>query len=422
MARPIIRAEGLGKQYSLGEHEAGRHTFGETLSNLARSPFRFLKGAAANRPPQEPFWALSDVSFDVYPGEVVGVIGRNGAGKSTLLKILSRITQPTLGRARMRGRLAALLEVGTGFHGELTGRENVYLNGAILGMTRSEIRRKFDEIVSFAEIERFIDTPVKRYSSGMYLRLAFAVAAHLEPEILIVDEVLAVGDAAFQKKCFGKLDQVSSEGRTVLFVSHNIPAINRLCQRGILLDRGKVVLQDSAVAVTAAYLRQNADSEARPVILPGAAASITHVQVLRESGEATFHGTVEEDLRVSIHYVVVEPGIRFRCAVSFLTQDVCAFSSIQPREIEYNTANAEYRTIVTIPRHLLAEGEYSIDVSLFRSEGVKRCYSIIKGATTLQVIDPLLGTSARGDYVQPLDGVMRPLLRWEQESLSRSST
>src|SRR5579864_6258657 len=238
---PSIRIDNLGKKYRV-DHISPRgkyRTLVETLSHAAGAPLRRLRGQAPAR--SEEFWALKEVSFEVQPGEVVGIIGRNGAGKSTLLKILSRITEPTAGRIRLRGRVASLLEVGTGFHPELTGRENIYLNGAILGMSRAEIKSKFDEIVAFAETEKFLDTPVKRYSSGMYVRLAFAVAAYLEPEILVVDEVLAVGDADFQKKCLGKMENVARQhGRTVLFVSHNMAAVRSLCRAGFLLEQGRL--------------------------------------------------------------------------------------------------------------------------------------------------------------------------------------
>jgi lipopolysaccharide transport system ATP-binding protein len=260
---PAIRVENLSKRYRLGT--GGRtadsyRTLRETIVETAAGALRPLRGrgagdaATATRAPREEFWALKDVSFEVQPGEVVGIIGRNGAGKSTLLKLLSRITEPTGGRVMLRGRVGSLLEVGTGFHPELTGRENVYLNGSILGMTRREIDRKFDEIVAFSEIEKFLDTPVKRYSSGMYVRLAFAVAAHLEPEILVVDEVLAVGDAAFQTKCMGKINQVSSQDRTVLFVSHNMAALQQVCRTGILLADGIVVGSGPIQAVVDQYI------------------------------------------------------------------------------------------------------------------------------------------------------------------------
>jgi lipopolysaccharide transport system ATP-binding protein len=246
MSDTVIRVENLGKKYILAHQQEGQSytALRDVLANKAKSLGRRFKPHSLlptpHSPSQEEFWALKDVSFEIKQGDRVGIIGRNGAGKSTLLKILSRITEPTTGQIRIKGRVASLLEVGTGFHPELTGRENIYLNGAILGMSRVEIRRKFDEIVAFAEVERFLDTPVKRYSSGMYVRLAFAVAAHLEPEILIVDEVLAVGDAQFQKKCLGKMEDVSREGRTVLFVSHNLTAMQTLCQTGIYLKGGCV--------------------------------------------------------------------------------------------------------------------------------------------------------------------------------------
>src|SRR5881409_1050782 len=247
MSDIAIRVEGLSKRYRIGARQERYYTLRDTLTEAVARPYQKLaaffsrNGAGPRTPEAASIWALNDVSFDVKRGEVVGIIGRNGAGKSTLLKILSRITEPTEGRARIHGRVGSLLEVGTGFHPELTGRENIYLNGAILGMKKSEIDRKFDEIVAFAEVEQFIDTPVKHYSSGMYLRLAFAVAAHLEPEVLIVDEVLAVGDAAFQKKCIDRMAALAAGGRTILFVSHNMDLIPRLCHRALLLDAGQVV-------------------------------------------------------------------------------------------------------------------------------------------------------------------------------------
>ncbi len=243
MSEPIIRVENLGKKYLI-QHQKDQgnyRTLRDILTGGLKSAGKLLRGRwDGARGASEEFWALKGVNFDIAEGEVVGIIGRNGAGKSTLLKILSRITEPTMGRVTLNGRVASLLEVGTGFHPELTGRENVYLNGTILGMSRAEIRRKFDEIVAFAEVEQFLDTPVKRYSSGMYVRLAFAVAAHLEPEILIVDEVLAVGDAQFQKKCLGKISDVAMGGRTVLFVSHQLATVTNLCSKTILLERGRV--------------------------------------------------------------------------------------------------------------------------------------------------------------------------------------
>src|SRR5262245_52345252 len=254
-----IRVVGLSKLYRIGLAGSRHKVFGDTIAGVGSKISQFIRHSTASKlvtrdSNSNTFWALKDVSFEVKRGEVVGIIGRNGAGKSTLLKILSRIVEPTTGRAEIHGRVGSLLEVGTGFHPELTGRDNIYLNGAILGMKRVEIRRKFDEIVAFADIERFLDTPVKRYSSGMYVRLAFAVAAHLDPEVLIVDEVLAVGDGAFQKKCLGKMQDVASGGRTVLFVSHNMAAVSRLCSRGILLRQGRVVADGRIAQVVSTYL------------------------------------------------------------------------------------------------------------------------------------------------------------------------
>ena len=261
MSEPAIIVDGLSKSYRIG-HQAEKYpTFREAVVRSLTGPIRRFRqlqaGGIGNGDNEETFWALKDVSFEVQPGEVVGIIGRNGAGKSTLLKILSRITEPTSGQAILNGRAASLLEVGTGFHPELTGRENIYLNGAILGMKRAEIDRKFDEIVAFSEIEKFLDTPVKRYSSGMYVRLAFAVAAHLEPEVLIVDEVLAVGDAEFQARCLGKMREVAcGQGRTVLFVSHNMSAVQTLCSRAILLKEGSVEVDVDAYSAVSTYLQR----------------------------------------------------------------------------------------------------------------------------------------------------------------------
>jgi lipopolysaccharide transport system ATP-binding protein len=264
MNHPVISVENLSKRYIIGHQRNGRDGLRHAIEEAFRNPLKWLKARRRNfQATREEFWALKDVSFEIRQGDVVGIIGRNGAGKSTLLKVLSRITEPTKGQVRIRGRVASLLEVGTGFHPELTGRENIYLNGAILGMRKAEIRSKFDEIVAFSEIERFLDTPVKRYSSGMYVRLAFAVAAHLEPEILIVDEVLAVGDAAFQKKCLGKMGGVARGGRTVLFVSHNMPAVQALCNRGILLQNGSVKTAGPIESAIEEYLMQPTHSSAR---------------------------------------------------------------------------------------------------------------------------------------------------------------
>lgn len=309
---PIIQVENLGKRYRIGvpekAHEEG-DTLRRALLRTAASPFQYLR--EMSRPPtsSEELWAIRNISFQVKQGEVVGLIGRNGAGKSTLLKILSRITDPTEGRAVLRGRIGSLLEVGTGFHPDLTGRENVYMNGAILGMKRSEIYRKFDEIVEFSEIGKFIDTPVKRYSSGMHVRLAFAVAAHLEPEILIVDEVLAVGDAAFQRKCLGKMGAVASEGRTVIFVSHNLGSVQALCQRAIWMQNGRMRLEGPSDRVVADYLDavEWSAPEKSLIVSPDGSFEITRAFLLDEHGKSVSTIRPGALLTVEIEYHARRP-------------------------------------------------------------------------------------------------------------------
>jgi lipopolysaccharide transport system ATP-binding protein len=309
MSQPVIQARNVGKKYLLRHLQTGRNyrALRDVIAGKARSLVKF--GNIARPPATEEFWALQDVSFSVNQGDAVGIIGRNGAGKSTLLKLLSRITEPTTGSIRLRGRVASLLEVGTGFHPELTGRENIFLNGAILGMSRIEIKRKFDEIVAFAEVEKFLDTPVKHYSSGMYVRLAFAVAAHLEPEILIVDEVLAVGDAEFQKKCLGKMQDVStSEGRTVLFVSHNLNAVRTLCRSGILLARGQIVHAGEISTVLDAYSRQVASQNEVTYPYKGNKPTITRITV-HESALAEGNLIIDVAYETPVPLQPVVPGI-----------------------------------------------------------------------------------------------------------------
>ena len=282
MPDPIISVEGISKRYRLRHQSAGYTTLRDSLTDWAKGIFGGRRADAAAPGADEEFWALKDVSFEINRGDVVGIIGRNGAGKSTLLKVLSRITEPTSGRIRLRGRVASLLEVGTGFHPELSGRENIFLNGAILGMTKAEIKAKFDEIVAFSEVEKFLDTPVKHYSSGMYVRLAFAVAAHLDPEILIVDEVLAVGDAQFQKKCLGKMKDVAGAGRTVLFVSHNMAAVQGLCSRAVMLTAGRLTAEGAPDAVIHEYMKgyeqQLGSSWVRPDSMPRQQVAITRIE------------------------------------------------------------------------------------------------------------------------------------------------
>ena len=307
MSRVAIRAEGLGKHYTLGRSRAGYRTLRETLMDAVRWPFsrrRSARGAVATGP--ETLWALRDVSFEIHEGDAVGIIGRNGAGKSTLLKVLSRITTPSLGSAEIHGRVGSLLEVGTGFHPELTGRENTYLNGAILGMKNREIDAKFDEIVQFAELEKFIDTPVKHYSSGMYMRLAFAVAAHLETEILLIDEVLAVGDAAFQKRCLGKMEEVAAAGRTVLFVSHNMSAVTALCRRAIWIEAGTVGADGAAGEVAGRYMQTLAAGDFH-LVNKDHGLTIKGVTLLNSDGERTTTFTAGESLTVEIGFETERP-------------------------------------------------------------------------------------------------------------------
>ncbi|HEY1576102.1 MAG TPA: ABC transporter ATP-binding protein [Terracidiphilus sp.] len=299
---PAIAVESLGKQYTIGHKRANGEGMRHAVERAVREPLSWLRSRRQDRLKSEEFWALRDVSFTIHAGEVVGIIGRNGAGKSTLLKILSRITIPTEGRVRIHGRIASLLEVGTGFHQELTGRENIFLNGAILGMSRTEIIRKFDEIVAFSEVEEFLDTPVKRYSSGMYVRLAFAVAAHLEPEILIVDEVLAVGDAAFQRKCLGKMGSFAKTGRTVLFVSHNMEAVRNLCQRGIWMKDGRVHRDGQVEEIVECYFNEISTERSFSCVNEEYGLTIQAVILRNGRGEECNQFAPGEDLIVEIHY------------------------------------------------------------------------------------------------------------------------
>lgn len=377
-----IRIEGLGKRYRLGQSVNLTRTFRETLVSLPRHLGQRLRGSPAAAPagtgagggaPPGWFWALRGVSFEVPRGEVIGIIGRNGAGKSTLLKILSRITVPTEGRVEMRGRLASLLEVGTGFHPELTGRENIYLNGAILGMRRAEIAAKFDEIVAFAEIEKFLDTPVKRYSSGMYVRLAFAVAAHLEPEILVVDEVLAVGDAEFQRKCLGKMESVATGGRTVLFVSHNMQAVRRLCTRGVLLHEGTVQSEGEITGVIDAYLRSSAHQEPNAEITPDMhrtyppAYEIHRVEIRNAGGEATATLLMDERFTLRLHGRAHRPVQGLRVGVTFRGGDGARLATIVASPdggISAGTLQGAEDVLTAQIENVFMPGPHSLDISV----------------------------------------------------------
>jgi len=422
MSDTIISIENLSKTYRLGV--IGTGTFVGDLNRwwaLKRGrpdPYAKIGDVEHNNRNGETIWALNDVNFQLQRGEAIGIIGRNGAGKSTLLKILSQVTAPSSGVVKVKGRIASLLEVGTGFHPELTGRENIFLNGAILGMDRSEVRRKFEEIVDFSGVEKFIDTPVKRYSSGMYVRLAFAVAAHLDPDILVVDEVLAVGDAEFQKKCLGKMSDVASGGRTVLFVSHNMAAIIRLCSRAILLDAGRLVADGPSTEVTAKYLGSSGEAGgARSWGLENAPGTddlrLVSVKLLREDEKPVSVVDVRNRLTLRMEYFVKKPNLKFRCVFGFHTQGVYAFASIEPTEV-VRSEEGLYYSSVTIPPHLLSEGEYLVEVSIFSSSGGKIRYVLLPEALSFQVYDSMTGElSSRGDYAQNFGGVVRPLLNWE---------
>lgn len=386
-------------------------------------------GAAESARDLGSFWALQDVSFQVKQGETVGIIGRNGAGKSTLLKLLSRITEPTDGRIELYGRVAALLEVGTGFHSELTGRENVYLNGTILGMKRAEITRKFDEIVAFAEIEQFIDTPVKRYSSGMAMRLGFAVAAHLESEILIVDEVLAVGDAAFQKKCLGKMEGVAKEGRTIFFVSHNMPAVTRLCARGILLEEGKLCRDGSSYEVVNAYLHSELGTMSSrewldPLKAPrGEVAMLRAVRVRTKEGQSAEKFDIRKPVGLEMEYDVLKSGHKLMPSIMLWNEEgVCLLDTP-----EYDPAwrgrvrpPGRYRSTVWVPGNFLAEGTMFLSVALETLDPlVMQFYE--RQVVAFTVVDTCEGDSARGDFAGKLRGVVRPLLEWNTLLSSESA-
>lgn len=382
-----------------------------------------IKEQAKPEAEQNLFWALRDVSFDVKRGETVGIIGRNGAGKSTLLKLLSRITEPTSGRIEIDGRVAALLEVGTGFHSELTGRENIYLNGTILGMKRAEITRQLDEIVAFAEVEQFLDTPVKRYSSGMTLRLAFAVAAHLNPEILIVDEVLAVGDAAFQKKCMGKMEGVAEQGRTIFFVSHNMQAVTRLCKRAIYLEDGHLRLDGSPDDVVRAYLHSGLGTMSMrewsdPMKAPtGTCSRLCAVRVRTDNGQCIDNVDIRKPVGIEIEYEVLKPGCKFRGAVDVCNEEGLLLFIAHEHDPEWHRRvrpPGRYRSTAWIPGNYLAEGTMVVNVSLDRVEPLDYQFKV-RQAVAFHVTDTTDGDSARGDHAGPFPGVVRPLLKWSSE-------
>jgi homopolymeric O-antigen transport system ATP-binding protein len=414
-----VVAEGLSKRYRIGEYKAGYETLRDTISHGVRRALRLEHVDHS----LEELWALRDVSFTIEEGEVVGFIGRNGAGKSTLLKILTRITPPTTGTAAIRGRVGSILEVGTGFHPELTGRENTYLNGAVLGMNRREIRQKFDEIVTFSGIGKFIDTPVKRYSSGMYVRLAFAVAAHLDPEVLIIDEVLAVGDYEFQQRCMGRIEEISGSGRTVLFVSHDMSAITRLCNRAYWLQDGRVAAEGRAEEVVSRYLQEASGGGAEMTFEPEEAPRSHAIRLLSarvvDSGGETVH-TV--DVREPI-------GIELRFEVFGATGPLFPKIKLgnERGEVVFNAFDTDprwqslpepgtYTCTAWIPANLLNEGVIAVDVTV-ASLGAPGLFNHVNvpSLVSFHVTDPGLGDSAKGLFTGQLRGGVRPLLDWTTE-------
>jgi lipopolysaccharide transport system ATP-binding protein len=414
--QPIIRVQGLGKQYQIGGPSAPYSTLRETIMDLARKPVRALRRNGNT----SSFWALRDVDFEVAPGEIVGIIGRNGAGKSTLLKILSRITEPTIGRAELYGRVGSLLEVGTGFHPELSGRENIFLNGSILGMTRREIESKFDEIVAFSEVEKFVDTPVKRYSSGMYVRLAFAVAAHLQPEILIVDEVLAVGDYAFQQKCLNKMQDVSTGGRTVLFVSHNMGAISRLCQRCIVLDQGSIVASGPTAAAVQTYMTSGLMERAEYTQNESAekAMNLLRIALVDECGAARSEVPYDDKLRFVLEYEVNQSITGASVGIALFTVDgTCAMATADfdsHAELLGARAPGRYQTTVEIPPCWLNTGRYTVTIYIANAmSGV--VYDQLE-AIVFSIVDTGTPGSRHGVTRR---GVLQPILDWTTTQVSK---
>ena len=438
MTETVIKVQNLSNQYRIGARE-GYRTFRETLVDAVKAPVLNLQKALSRVrktkiPSDSPLyapgskqssrsddliWALKEVSFEVKQGEVVGIIGRNGAGKSTLLKILSRITEPTEGRVELRGRVGSLLEVGTGFHPELTGHENIYLYGAILGMDRWEVTRKFDGIVAFAELEKFIDTPVKKYSSGMYMRLAFAVAAHLEPEILLVDEVLAVGDAEFQKKCLGKMDEVSREGRTVLFVSHNMAAVNRLCANAILLNAGKIQITGATDEVVGIYLHAGAEEDAEYLCneldsAPGDEdIRLRAVRILDSQAETSSKLDIRKSFKVEIEYEILRTLTSLRIGFRIITADGTVVFTTSDSEVPDWTGNARhpgrYINRCEIPGNLLNEGRYSL-LNVWADIPFVKIKFLVENILPFQ-IERIGGAGAR--YPERWTGVVCPSLRWD---------
>ena len=424
---PVISVENLSKSYLIGHqgprerYTSLRDTLSQHAKNFTRRTLDTLRGKQMLQGDTvEEFFALRDVSFEVNQGDVLGIIGRNGAGKSTLLKVLSRITEPTSGKVTIRGRVASLLEVGTGFHPELSGRENIFLNGAILGMSRKEIKAKFDEIVDFAGVEKFLDTPVKRYSSGMYVRLAFAVAAHLEPEILVVDEVLAVGDAEFQKKCMGKMKDVASEGRTVLFVSHTMGAISSLCSRCILMDKGEAVANGIPTDVISTYYRGGKDSPfsadfTRGKKISGEGATLLSAMISDEFGNPLEAAVITKPLQIRMRYRIDEARDGFFYPNFHISDSSsnCVFIS-HAEGPDLPNQPGEYEAICNIPAHFLNDITYFVGLALTLSDGEIKVAYHEKDVLCLHLKDPLEETlyTKRNGYAGPMPGTVRPDFTW----------
>jgi lipopolysaccharide transport system ATP-binding protein len=417
--RTAIRTEGLSKQYRIGEMHSAYGTLRDSVAAGAR---RALHRDHAQH--YEEIWALRDVSLEVPEGQVLGVIGRNGAGKSTFLKILTRITTPTSGRAEIRGRVGSLLEVGTGFHPELTGRENVFLNGSVLGMKRREIQSRFDEIVEFSGVEQFIDTPVKRYSSGMSVRLAFSVAAHLEPEILLVDEVLAVGDAEFQRRCLGRMEDLSESGRTVVFVSHQMQAVSQLCDRAVMLEKGEITLDGPSGDVVAEYLQVVGGSSSERVWLEDEApgddlARLLAVRVVDEDGRVASGVDVRRPVGIEITFRVLRIGERsvFPKIKVYDGRRNVAFNALDTSPRWQDPAlPGHYVSTAWIPGNLLNEGLITVDVGVCSVGPVKlHPHTGANDAVSFHVRDTGEGDSAKGPFTGQLRGVVRPLLEWTTE-------
>lgn len=424
-----IEVRDLHKIYRLGAKEERSDSAAASMMSFLKSPlknyrkYRSLYDFSDDGPGDEGgeniLRALNGVSFDVKRGEVVGIIGANGAGKSTLLKVLSRITAPTKGNLSIRGRVSSLLEVGTGFHPELTGRENIYLNGTILGMKKKEIDQSFDQIVEFAEVESFLDTPVKRYSSGMRVRLAFAVAAHLEPEILIVDEVLAVGDAQFQKKCLDKMQSVGESGKTVLFVSHSMPAISRMCTRGILLHAGQVVKDGGVHEVIPMYLDVGgggAEYKWEADKAPGTEiVKLRAIRVLDEHMDLCPVADIEHSVKISMEFEIHEAG--HVLAPTFWLENehgVNLFVALDqdPEWTHKQRPTGVYTSTATIPANLLSEGMFNLSVAMHEFEPRRLNHFKVEGMAMFQVVDKMEGSSARGQWIGDMPGAVRPKLEW----------